>query len=124
MNNTVGEQLNFPFPNEEDLLEPSGLTCPIEEVDVLGRRFKISVLAPDEDIESDGSMDLQLQEIKYRLVKTPAYNKDTVLHEIIHAVEEMLDCGLTEHQVRVLATGLLYVLQQNPDLVSWLCENE
>ena len=39
---------------------------------------------------------------------------DTVLHEVIHAVDHQMDTDLTETQVRRIATGLCAVFKDNP----------
>lgn len=46
--------------------------------------------------------------------------QDTLLHEIVHAIDHELDLDMTERQVRLLATGLLGVLIDNPKVRTWL----
>lgn len=43
---------------------------------------------------------------------------DTVLHEVIHAVDHQMDTDLTETQVRRIATGLCAVFKDNPKFYS------
>ena len=40
--------------------------------------------------------------------------QDTLLHEIMHAVDEEFGGGMTEAQVSRLATGILCVMKDNP----------
>lgn len=47
---------------------------------------------------------------------------DTLLHETIHAVENILGLDMTEAQVRLLATGLTQVFQDNPEYYGVLAE--
>lgn len=56
----------------------------------------------------------------------PFDEKDTVLHEVFHA---LLYCQgreqggkVEETYVRALATGLVAVLQDNPEFAKWLCK--
>ena len=49
-----------------------------------------------------------------------ANERDTVLHEIVHALETEGQLKMSERQVRILSTLLLAVLRQNPSLVRYL----
>lgn len=55
----------------------------------------------------------------------PIDEKDTILHEVFHAI---LNCQgreygeeVEETYVRALATGLVVALQDNPEFAQWLC---
>ncbi len=56
----------------------------------------------------------------------PFSEKDTILHEIMHAIlfqqnnHKPEDYALEESFVRPLATGIIAVLQDNPQLAQWL----
>jgi hypothetical protein len=41
----------------------------------------------------------------------------TLLHEIVHCIDDYLDIGLSEDQVCGLAQGLFQVLEDNPSLL-------
>lgn len=43
--------------------------------------------------------------------------KHTLLHELIHAVEQKLSLSLTETQVDLMALGLLDLFRNNPELL-------
>jgi hypothetical protein len=43
-----------------------------------------------------------------------------LLHEVCHAVDDAMDCKMKETQVKKLATGLLAVLKDNPQLAAYL----
>ena len=47
--------------------------------------------------------------------------KDTLLHEILHAIDWTVGSKLTEEQVGVLASGLIGTLFDNPKLSEFLC---
>lgn len=49
--------------------------------------------------------------------------KDTLLHECVHALDHELDTGMREKQVRRIATGLLDFMRSNPEVVKWLMEH-
>lgn len=93
---------------------------PPEKIDILGKKFTIKLLEPEEQEDSDGYMELSKQVIAIRLQPANDYNHDTGLHEVIHAIDEILRLKLKEHQVHQLASGLIAVLKQNPLFVEWL----
>lgn len=47
---------------------------------------------------------------------------DTLLHEVIHAIEAIYALDLKEEQVRLVATGLTQVFQDNPEFYGWIAE--
>ena len=49
-----------------------------------------------------------------------ATEQDTVLHEVLHVVEEYAGLDVAEEVVEKFATGLLAVLKDNPALASYL----
>ena len=53
--------------------------------------------------------------------KTPyQLQKDTLLHEVIHAIDYAVKTKLSEEQVSALATGLYAVFSDNPNFLEWL----
>ncbi len=46
--------------------------------------------------------------------------KDTIIHEIVHAIEETAGLGLKERQVLGLGGGLYARIKENPGLILWL----
>jgi hypothetical protein len=46
--------------------------------------------------------------------------KDTILHEVIHAVEYSMQLDMDEKQVHAMSTGILAVLLDNPKFAEWL----
>lgn len=51
--------------------------------------------------------------------------KQTLLHELVHAIETKLNLDLTENQVDTLALGLNHMFTTNPELASlFLAEDE
>lgn len=62
--------------------------------------------------------------IEYRKGQEPHELRDTVLHELFHAIlaTQGREYGeeVEELYVRAIATGLIGVLQDNPELAAWL----
>lgn len=53
----------------------------------------------------------------------PVARRSTVLHEIIEAINGMLELKLRHPQISGLEAGLMQVLQDNPELVYYLGES-
>lgn len=60
------------------------------------------------------------QLIKVEKGQAPEAERDTVLHEVIHAIDYAMQCGLKEKQVHRLAGGLIQVLRENPAFAAYL----
>lgn len=45
--------------------------------------------------------------------------QQTLMHEIIHTIENMHSMELSEMQVEILATGLLYIIKNNHELIEY-----
>ena len=54
----------------------------------------------------------------------PLFERETVLQEIIHAVDYQAGNTLTEGQVQMLGVGVLGVLRENPKLRAYLFDKE
>ena len=89
-------------------------------VDVGARRWEIVEVA---DLESAGLCDPSTGLISYAPGQHAWELRDTVLHEIGHAVCRSQGRAYTraeETYVSALASGYLHALRGNPDLVRWL----
>ena len=97
-----------------------------EAVRLMGRTFLInyvrgSVLADDTDF---GHIDFYSQLINISDNLTPVEEADTVLHELIHAIDLSMGLEMSEHQVHHLATGLIALFQDNPEVALYLAEDK
>jgi hypothetical protein len=98
------------------------------KIDVMGKLYTIiNELPPppeDEDGADDdrdsGECDFSGCEIRVDPTEAEPMQRDTLLHEVIHAVEDAMGLKVTEHRVALLATGLLQVLRHNPNFVAYL----
>ena len=97
---------------------------------ILGKPFTIEFVPiehrglydnPEDNDPGMGRTSPERQEIFIRTGQPLESEQDTVLHEIIHCVDETLGLQMSEYQVTVLATGLLAALKDNPGLRSYLC---
>lgn len=105
------------------------------EVTVLGHRLELVVAPPKEDPLGErtlvGRVDVDAGKIWLADGQghSPYTEKDTVLHEVVHAVLALtkMDQVLKEEEERltsVLATILLDTLRRNPETTRWLVEEE
>ena len=46
--------------------------------------------------------------------------QQTLVHELLHAIEVKLDLEMTERQVDCMALGLLHMFKTNPDMLTLL----
>ena len=97
---------------------------------------KIRILGKDWTVEhdenlipekaSDGRCYIGHAKIAYTTVDdegkplNPAMVKDTVIHEIVHAIEETAGISLKERQVLGLGGGLYALIKENPGLILWI----
>ena len=50
--------------------------------------------------------------------QTTAAMKHTLLHEVIHCIEQKLYLNLTEQQVDLIALGLLDIVENTPEMIN------
>ena len=87
-------------------------------VDVIGKPYAITVTVRGEgDYGECFSDQCRIEIADYQCL---LQQRDTLLHEVMHAVDHELHCGMTEPQIRRMATGLLALLRDNPALVAFL----
>ena len=87
---------------------------------ILGKPFKFEYLTDQLDADLNGECDCDKQLIRIREGQPLEAEQDTVLHELIHAIDEAVDSRMTESQVKRLATGLLAVFKENQRLATYL----
>jgi hypothetical protein len=89
---------------------------------ILGKPFEVCYVTGNEPLSEklNGDCDPDKQRILIRDGQPLESSQDTLLHELIHAVDEAVDAKLRETQVKRLATGLLAVLKDNAGLVAFL----
>ena len=94
---------------------------PCREIDVLAHRYRIAV----EEMSTDelGRCDTVIQKITIRSDLLGDACRDTLLHEICHAIAFHMsidDPAPEELWVSRIATGLRAVLCTNQDLAAWI----
>lgn len=87
-------------------------------VDVIGKRYKIKwggVSGKDY-----GECLPAKCEIRVDPKSAEEQQKDTLLHECLHAIDHEMNTRMNERQVRLTATALLHYMRSNPEIVRWL----
>lgn len=74
------------------------------------------------DNDAFGRADVVKQTLSVRNGQGPHQERDTLLHELLHACGLAIGHELEEHQVASVTPILLDVLRQNPDVVAYLTE--
>ncbi len=91
---------------------------PFTALNVLGKRHKVKW---EQDLDGDaGQFDCRPLQISVGTGFCIDEQRETVLHEAIHAVEYQLDLSFKEEQVRQLSVGVYQLLRANPEFVAWL----
>ena len=88
---------------------------------ILGKPYSVNYVTGEPLAEDElGECNDNAQALYIREGQVLDNEQDTLLHEGIHAIDEQMQIGLKEAQVRRLATGILSVLKDNPKLISYL----
>lgn len=83
----------------------------MNSLNILGKTFKVEWV--DELDGAVGETYTHKQLIRMQKGTPPDTERETLLHEVIHAVDESLALHMTEAQVHGLACGLYAVLRDN-----------
>lgn len=97
-----------------------------ESVRLMGRTYDIkyvpgSALADGHDF---GQIIYPLHTVFILDGQTPVEEADTVLHELIHAIDLTMGLDMSEHQVHHMATGLMALFQDNPEIAKYFAEDK
>lgn len=77
---------------------------------------RAAVVRADDDTRLHGQINFQTLVIRVSAGLAPMQERETLLHEAIHAIDHAARIGLTEKQVSRLSMGLLAALLDNPAL--------
>lgn len=97
------------------------------QVRIFGRTYSITYV-PQSDLSNTnlGLTDHATHRIYAEDNQPPVEEVDTVLHEVFHAIRATMrvhiDPESEETMVLALATGLVGVLQDNPEFAKWLVQ--
>lgn len=89
----------------------------IESIRILGKPYSVEYLPQQDMPECAGRTQNTTQRIQLCDGNAREYTLDTLLHEVIHAVEDATALEFEEDEVHALAGGLTAVLLDNPAFV-------
>jgi len=94
---------------------------PPSEIRICGKPYALESIGRSAlGADRVGEANHQELRITYDSTWALAQQQDTVLHEVLHCVEEAAGLELDEQTVASLATLLYGVLVDNPDFARWL----
>lgn len=88
-----------------------------ERIRILGKAFKVTNVVADDLM---GECDTDTQTLAIRDGQPLESEQDTLLHEVLHAIDEAMGLKMKEAQVKGVATGLLAVMKDNPSFCGFL----
>lgn len=91
----------------------------IESLRIIGKVYAVEFKSEEGDY---GECFSDQCRIEVRTTQHHQQQADTLLHEAMHAVDHEMHCGLSEPQIRRMATGILALLRDNPALVAFLTD--
>lgn len=91
---------------------------------IIGKNYKLSYIKRpffgDSGDELNGECVLERQRIKIRDRLAPLEEREVVLHEAMHAVEQAMGIKISEADLTRLAAGVLALLTDNPGFPVYL----
>jgi hypothetical protein len=91
-----------------------------KRLDILGKQWSVSVEKIDDG--DYGVCKHSATKITVHPEQTPDCMRDTLLHEVMHAIDIEMQTRMGERRVRLMATGLLQVLRHNKQFAAFLTE--
>ena len=111
---------NFRFLLETRAIRPDGSATRAALPELFGQNWQIRAATGVELPNELGECHSDRHEIVINASQTDQSAQHTILHELIHAIEEKLHLELTERQVDCLALGFIDLFEENPELVDLL----
>lgn len=87
---------------------------------VVGRDIPVVRFDGEEMPQAWGEYDYEAQIVRLRNGQQLAFEADTVLHELIHAIDDVMQLNMKERQVHCLASGLIALFKDNPTFLDYL----
>jgi hypothetical protein len=103
------------------IMAPRKCTIPTS-IRFLGRTFPVIMRTKDSGFSDNGLFDHDTLTIQIKEGQIPAEEVDTILHETVHGISYFMDLNLSERQVRLIATGLVALFQDNPEFAEYLTQ--
>lgn len=101
------------------------MTIP-KKLKILGMTYEVRSTVPDEgnllanSRDCAGSVTVNKALILINKDNHIDQQRDTLLHESLHAIDYQMSIGLTEEQVQRVASSLMCLMKDNPKLMDYL----
>ena len=99
-----------------------------DKLRILGKTYRIAYLRRafygDSGDELNGECILEQQKIKIRHGLGALEERETVLHEAMHGVEQTMGVKISEADLTRMAAGVLALLTDNPEFAAYLVSKE
>lgn len=89
-------------------------------VKILGKTYQVRPLADNTRNEAFGTASYGDQLIQFNSMLQLEEKQDTILHEMIHCLDHIMQTNLEERQVHALASGIYAMIRDNPHFFLWL----
>jgi len=93
-------------------------------IKVFGRQYTINYVHAFAGMKDAGMLDYGNQILTVQENQLPLEEADTILHEVVHAVDLLMELKMSERQVQLVATGLMGVFQDNPEFAKYIIEDK
>ena len=93
-----------------------------ERIKIISKRFTIEWTKAGGDLPEDHMGECRTYEQRILVEDGLQYDtqKETLFHEVLHAISDEMDIELTEEQVTGASKGVLAVLMDNPSFARFL----
>ena len=100
---------------------PAVIIVPPATCKVLGKTFTIEYRESTSTDDPDaGECSIAKQQIKIDLGYHHEFNQETLLHELLHAIDDTLNLRSGERRIGTLAPSLLAVMKDNPAICHFI----
>lgn len=89
----------------------------IKSLRIVGKNYRVLSVPSMDDF---GQCDDELQELRIKPNLAPDLERDTLLHEAIHAIDYHMSLNMSEKQVSCVAAGVYALFNDNPEFWKYL----
>lgn len=89
-----------------------------DAIKIIGKTYKVEPV-PEMDDDCGACYDSK-QLIKISEDLPQELSQDTLLHEVMHAIDFQMHTNMKERQISAMAAGLTAVFKENPDFVKYI----
>ena len=91
---------------------------------LIDRHIEVRYMHPDDLDDAAGDANWSAGVINIATGLKLPIEKQTVMHELVHIIDESFGIGLKENQVQALSIPLARLVADNPQLIAYLTKKE